>query len=100
MHPFQAALDHLDAIPGLGPQTAQEILGEIGTEMAQFPTDRQIASWAKLSPGNNQSGGRQRPGRTGKGGPIRHVMIRAALNVSRNPNRYYGAIYRRLCTRV
>jgi transposase len=99
MCPFQAALNHLDEIPGLGPQTAQEILGEIGTDMSQFPTHRQIASWAKLSPGNNESGGKKRPGRTGKGGPIRAILIRAALNVSRNPNGYYGAMYRRLCRR-
>src|SRR5215472_4652852 len=99
MRPFLAALNHIDAIPGLGQQTAQEIVGEIGTDMSQFPTDRQIASWAKLSPGSNESGGKKRPGRTGKGGPIRHIMIRAALNVSRNPNSYYGAMYRRLCKR-
>lgn len=99
MRPFQAALDHLDAISGLGQQTAQEIVGEIGTDMSRFPTDRHIASWAKLSPGNNESGGKKRPGRTGKGGPIRHIMIRAALNVSRNSNSYYGALYRRLCKR-
>src|SRR5215467_15244376 len=80
MRPFLAALNHLDAISGLGQQTAQEIVGEIGTDMSQFPTDRQIASWAKLSPGSNESGGKKRPGRTGKGVPIRHIMIRAALN--------------------
>lgn len=99
MRPFQAALDHLDAIPGLGQRTAQEIVGEIGTDMSRFPSDRHIASWAKLSPGNNESGGKKRPGRTGKGGPIRHIMIQAALNVSRNSNSYYGAMYRRLCKR-
>jgi transposase len=99
MRPFQAALDLLDAISGLGQQTGQEILAETGTDMSPFPTAKHIASWAKVSPGNNESGGKKRPGRTGKGGPIRHIMIRAALNVSRNPNSYYGAMYRRLCKR-
>jgi transposase len=99
MRPFQAALDHLDEIYGLGQRTAQDILGEIGTDMSQFPSDRHISSWAKLSPGNNESGGRKRAGPTGKGGPIRHIMIQAALNVSRNPNSYYGTLYRRLCRR-
>src|SRR5262249_2644181 len=37
MRPFPAALNHLDAISGLGQQTAQEIVGEIGTDMSQFP---------------------------------------------------------------
>lgn len=99
MRPFQAALNLIDAISGLGQQTAQEILAETGTDMSPFPTGKHIASWAKVSPGNNESGGKKRPSRTGKGGPIRHIMIRAALNASRNPNSYYGAMYRRLCKR-
>jgi hypothetical protein len=64
--------------------------------MSQFPSESHLASWAKVSPGNNESGGRQRSGRTGKGGPIRAILISAALNVSKRPDTYYGALYRRL----
>jgi transposase len=99
MHPFQMALNRIDEIFGLGQRSAQDIVGEIGTDMSPWPTDKHIGSWAKLSPGNNQSGGKKRSGATGKGGPIRHLMIQAALNVSKNPNSYYGALYRRLCRR-
>lgn len=100
MRPFQVMLDRIDEIGGIGQQTAQEILGEIGTDMTQFPTDAHLSSWAKLSPGNNESGGQKRPGRTGKGGPIRNIMIRAASTVSRYPNTYYGTLYRRRCRRA
>jgi transposase len=99
MRPLAPQLAHLEEIPGLGRRTVEEILGEIGTDMSQFPSERHIASWAKVSPGNNQSGGRQRPGPTGKGGPIRAILISAALNVSKSPSTYYGALYRRLCRR-
>lgn len=99
MDPFAVQLAHLGEIRGIGPQTAQEIIGEIGTDMSRWPTERHISSWAKVSPGNNQSGGKKHPGRTGKGGPVREILIRAALNVSRNPNSYYAALYRRLCRR-
>lgn len=96
MLPFAAALARIEEIPGLGQRTVQEIIGEIGVEMSQFPSESHLASWAKVSPGNNESGGRQRSGRTGKGGPIRAILISAALNVSKRPDTYYGALYRRL----
>jgi transposase len=99
MHPFQVALNRIDEILGLGQRSAQDIVGEIGTDMSPWPTDKHISSWSKLSPGNNESAGKKRSGATGKGGPIRHLMIQAALNVSKNPNSYYGALYRRLCRR-
>ena len=99
MRPLAQPLTHLEKIPGLGRRTAEEILAEIGTDMSQFPTERHIASWAKVSPGNNQSGGRRRSGPTGRGGPVRAILISAAVNVSKNPSTYYGALYRRLCRR-
>lgn len=99
MRPFEAALSRIDEIRGIARQTAQEMLAELGTDMSQFPTDKHIASWAKLSPGNNESGGKRRPGHTGKGGPVRAIFIRAALNVSKSPDSYYGATYRRLAKR-
>lgn len=97
MRPFEAQLAAIGGIYGIGRRTAQEIVAEIGTDMSQWPSAKHIASWAKLSPGNNESGGKKRSGRTGKGGPIRHIMIQAALNVSKSPNTYYGSLYRRLC---
>jgi transposase len=99
MRPFEVPVSKIDEIHGLGRQTAQELIGEIGTDMSQWPSERHISSWAKLSPGNNESGGKKRPGRTGKGGPVRDILIQAALNASKNPNTYYGAMYRRLCRR-
>ncbi|HEX6547144.1 MAG TPA: transposase [Candidatus Dormibacteraeota bacterium] len=48
-------------------RAAPDILAEIGTDMSRFPTDRHLASWAKVCPGNNESGGRRRSGYAGKG---------------------------------
>ena len=50
----------LQTIPGVGPQTAQELVAVIGTDMSRFPTHRHLASWAKLCPGLHESGGRRR----------------------------------------
>ncbi len=99
MDPFEVAVTFICEIHGLGRRTAEELIGEIGTDMSQWKSERHLSSWAKVSPGNNESGGRKRSGRTGKGGPVREILIQAALNVSKNPNTYYGAMYRRLCKR-
>lgn len=99
MLPFVVQLTRIDEIRGIGPRTAQELVGEIGVDMSHWPSEKHFSSWAKLSPGNNESGGRKRSGRTGKGGPVRAIVIQAALNASKSPDTYYGAMYRRLCRR-
>jgi transposase len=99
MDPFEVAVTFICEIHGLGRRTAEELIGEIGTDMSQWKSERHLSSWAKVSPGNNESGSRKRSGGTGKGGPVREILIQAALNVSKDPNTYYGALYRRLCKR-
>ena len=54
-------------VPGIGPTSAQAIISVIGTDMSRFPTDRHISSWAGLCPGNNESAGKRRSGKTRKG---------------------------------
>ena len=75
MHPFEEAVERLETIPGVGRRTAEAILAEIGADMSRFPTYRQLASWAGMCPGNNQSGGKRRSTKTTKGDP----WLRAAL---------------------
>ncbi|WP_327097134.1 IS110 family transposase [Nocardia vinacea] len=57
-------VERLDEIPGLGPQGAQIILAEIGTDVSPFRTSAHLVSWAKLSPSTIQSGPVTRGGKT------------------------------------
>ncbi len=57
----------LDAISGVGQRTVEVFLAEIGTDLSRFPTAGHLASWAGLCPGNNESAGKRKSGRTGKG---------------------------------
>ena len=57
----------LDTIPGVGRTAAEQIVAEIGTEGGQFASAAHLASWAKVCPGNNESAGKRRSGRTGQG---------------------------------
>src|SRR2546430_11761043 len=63
LRPFDVLVERLDAIPGAGRRTAEVILSEIGTDVAAFPSERHLAAWAGVSPGNRQSGGRPKAAR-------------------------------------
>jgi transposase len=75
LHPFDEAIDRLDTIPGVGRRTAEILVAEIGLDMTRFPTAAHLASWAGMCPGNNESAGKRKTGKTRKG----DVWLRAAL---------------------
>jgi transposase len=100
LRPFEALLVRLDAIPGIGQRNAEQILVEVGTDMSRFPTAAHFASWAKLCPGNDESAGKRRSGRTGVGSRwLRSTMVEAAWSASRVRNSYFAAQYHRLVPR-
>ena len=65
--PFAAQRDLLMSIPGVKQRTAEVLIAEIGVDMSVFPTPKHLASWAKMCPGNDESAGKRRSGKTGKG---------------------------------
>ena len=50
----------LDTIPGVNETAAEVIIAEIGSDMNAFPTEHHLASWAGISPGNNESAGKKK----------------------------------------
>ena len=67
IRPFAAERDLLMSIPGVKQRVAEVLIAEIGVDMSVFPTPKHLASWAKVGPGNDQSAGKRRSGKTGKG---------------------------------
>jgi transposase len=95
-NPFAEQVRLLKTIPGIGQRAAQVIISEIGVEMSRFPTDRHLASWAGLCPGNNESAGKHKSGRTRKGNAeIRAILTECAWTAGRTGT-YVGAQFRRL----
>jgi transposase len=92
-------LDRLDGIPGISRHTAQVILAEIGTRMAQFPTSGHLVSWAKLCPLTIQSGATTRTGRTGKGNRYLRGALGEAATAAAKTKTFLGARYHRLVKR-
>ncbi len=93
------ALARLDEIPGIGPNTAQVILVEIGLDMSRFPTAAHLVSWAKLCPRTIQSGPKQRGGKTGKGNPYLKGALGDAATAAAKTDTFLGERYRRIVKR-
>ena len=94
------AVELLQTIPGVSQRVAETVLAEIGTQMEQFPTVAHLASWAGLCPGNDESAGKRRSGRTTKGSRwLRGMLVQAAWAASHTKDSYLAAQYRRLARR-
>jgi len=57
---YQVEIDLLQTIPGVGKDSAISIISEIGVDMSKFPNENHLSSWAGLSPGNNETGGKKK----------------------------------------
>jgi hypothetical protein len=68
--------------------------------MAWFPSAKHLCSWAKVSPGNNESAGKRKSGRTGKGNKwLRAVLVECAHAAGHTKETYLGAKFRRFASR-
>ena len=100
LEPQADQVERLDAIPGVGRRTAEIILAELGSDLTRFPSAAHLASWAGLCPGNHESAGHQRTGRTRKGNPwLRTALVEAAQAAVRTNGSYLAAQFRRLAAR-
>jgi transposase len=98
--PQAELIKRLEAIPGVGEHTAEILLAEIGSAVDQFPTDKHLASWACLCPGNNISANKRRTGKTRKGQKwLRTALAEAAWAASRTKETYLSAQFHRLRAR-
>lgn len=86
IRPFEPAVALWQTIPGV--------------DMNQFPTDQHLASWAALCPGNHESAGKRKSGRTRDGNKwLRRSLCQAAWAVTRKKNCYLSAQFKRLAAR-
>jgi transposase len=98
--PFEAAIALLDTIPGVARQTAEIIVSEIGIDMSRFPSAAHLAAWAGVAPGNNESAGKRRSGKTRKGNQALGVALnQAAHGAAHTKGTYLSAQYHRLAGR-
>jgi transposase len=95
--PLARQVDLLCTIPGIARRTAEVLIAETGGDMSVFPTAGHLASWAGMCPGNDESAGKRRSGRTRNGSKwLRATLIEAAKAASRTRDTYLAAQYQRL----
>lgn len=97
IRPFREAVEMLLTMPGVDHTAACALIAEIGVDMSRFPSARHLASWAGLCPGNNQSAGKQRSGKSHRGNRwIKAVMAEIAWAAMHTKGSYSQAQYHRL----
>lgn len=92
--------ERLTGIPGVGMISAVNIIAVIGTDMSRFPSARHLSSWAGVSPGNNESAGKRRSGRTTKGNALlKTTLVMCAQTASKVKGSFFSAQYSKLVKR-
>ena len=87
-------------IPGVARRLAEAIIAETGGDMTKFPSAKHLVSWAGVCPGNDQSAGKRRSGKTTKGSKwLRASLTESAKAASHTKDTYLAAQYARLRTR-
>jgi transposase len=98
--PFAEAVPRLQTIPGISQRTAETVVAEVGPDAGPFATAEHLASWAGMCPGNDESAGKRRSGRSTKGNRwLKRILVQAAWAASRTKGTYLAAQYRRLAKR-
>ena len=97
LRPFAEAFQRLITIPGVQRRTAEVMVAEIGTDMSRFESAAHLSSWAGMCPGNRESAGKRRSGKTRKGSKcLRTALIEPGSAAARTKGTALGARYRRL----
>lgn len=100
MAPFRPLQDALTTIPGVSTVIADVVIAETGGDMSVFPTAEQLASWAGVCPGSNQSAGRIKSAHILPGNKyLKGALGNAAKSASRTNNTYLASQYRRISAR-
>lgn len=97
--PFEDMLRRLTSAPGIKRCHAHTIAVAL-PDLKQFPSAKQLASWAGLCPGSNESAGTRKSGKIGKGNAmLREALVEAAWAAVRKKDTYLSVAYRRLAAR-
>ncbi len=98
--PYERSLRLLETLPGVGRESACEILVETGPDIDVFPSSSRFAAWAGLCPGNSESGGKRASGRARKGNAaLRAVLTECALGAARTQHCQFRGFHKALTVR-
>lgn len=91
MTPYQKAWQLLQTIPGIDALSAALLIAELGVEMARFGSAEQLAAWAGMCPGQNESAGKHKNARARKGNRVlRQVLCEVANAACKTKSQFKG----------
>jgi len=97
---FRGAVQQLDEVAGVGERGARALLAETGTDMSRFPSHKHFASWAGQCPGNRESAGKRKSGKTPAANRyLDAVLTEMAHAAARKKDSYFKSQYHRLAGR-
>jgi hypothetical protein len=97
----QDAVKHLALVPGLGVDSAQQIIAEVGAQAVTFPSAKQLASWVGACPGDEESAGVSKTHRSPSGNRhMRRILNQAANAAAKSKGTIFEIAYRRLLSRL
>lgn len=95
------AVKRLAEVPGLGPDSAQQIIAEVGATAATFPSDKYLSSWVGVCPGDEESAGKSKSHRSPKGNrQMRRILNQAAHAAVKAKGSIFEVVHRRLLPRL
>ncbi len=97
---YDNVMEALKEIPGFDTKVIEDLVAEIGFNMSPFPSEKHLASWAGLAPGNNESAGKTKSARITHGNVyLKAIMTEAAWAATRTKGTFYSEKYHRLAMR-
>ena len=97
---YENAIELLKEIPGFSTKVVEDLVAEIGLDMSHFPSEKHLASWAGVCPGNNESAGKKKSGRITHGNKqVKAVITEAAWAATRTKNTFFSERYHRIAAR-
>ncbi len=99
VQPWKEAWQLLQTLPGVSAMSAAALIAEIGDDMSQFGGMKEIASWAGLCPGNNESAGKRKSGRTRKGNKMIKTTLCEVANAAIKTKSQFKGKYQSLVIR-
>jgi transposase len=94
---YRAAVEMLDEIPGIGEVAAEQIIAEVGDDMSRFKNQNGLCMWAGVCPGNNESAGKRKTGKTPHGNQaLKTTLTQCAKSAVKKKDSFFAAQYSRL----
>jgi len=101
LRPYQDQVERLAEVPGLGVDSAQQIIAQVGATAATFPSEGDLSSWVGACPGDDETAGVSRSHRSPKGNrPMRRILNQAANAAVKHKGSIFEVLYRRYVPRL